>query len=472
MQGGSHRRRGGVHADTSLDAHASGDIQRTTGPAPVPGPARSRTAPLESPGPDGQVIAQTATGEAYQGPAADSGIQLLLPENDVADPVISIVIPALNEERTVAEFVEWCKEGIARVGLPGEVMIVSSSTDRTDELALAHGARVLSTPKRGLGRAYIDATPYIRGQYVLVGDADCTYDFREIAPFVEKLRAGYDFVMGSRFRGTIEPRAMPLHHRYFGTPVTNWIFNFVLGASFSDIHCGMRGLTREAYQRIDLKSQGWEYASEMILKSLHLQLKTTEIPIDFYRDRNGRVSTHKRLGWLTPWKAGWDSLRIMFTLGADFFLYKPGWVLAILGLAAVALMTPGTVNIGSARLASNSQFLAVAVSVIGVSAIYVGILAKVINDLTGHALPRWMGWFPYSRTFVISALLVLIGVVANCVLVGVYIANGLAIPPSAARVVHVAITGLLLVMLGFLTFTFTLVLHAVALRLQRSSWVG
>ena len=156
---------------------------------------------------------------------ADPEVRLLIPEADVAEPQISIVIPALDEERTIAEFVEWCKEGLAAVGAPGEILIVSSSSDKTNEIALGHGARVLSTPKRGLGRAYIDSMPYIRGQYVIVGDADCTYDFRQIAPFVEKLREGYEFVMGSRFRGTIEPKAMPAHHRYFGTPVTNWILN-------------------------------------------------------------------------------------------------------------------------------------------------------------------------------------------------------------------------------------------------------
>lgn len=403
-------------------------------------------------------------------PASPSGvaIRLLTPEHDVADPEISIVVPAMNEERTVEEFVDWCMEGLSHTGMPGEVIIVSSSTDRTDELALAHGARVLSTPPRGLGQAYIDAGPYIRGRYVMVGDADCTYDFREIAPFIEKLQEGYDFVMGSRFRGTIEPHAMPALHRYFGTPVTNWIFNRLVSVPFSDIHCGMRGLTTDAYRRIDLKSGGWEYASEMILKSLHLKLQTTEIPINFYRDRNERVSTVKRRGWLTPWKAGWTSLRVMFTFGADFFLYRPGWLLAILGLVGVALTTPGTLTIGSARLQTTTQFLFVVLALIGVSAIYLGVLARAINDLTDSAIRRWTRTFTYNRTFLISAALAVLGVIPNAVLLGVYFAAGFVIPPAAVGVVHLAITGLFLFMLAFLTFTFTLVLHALALRLSRS----
>src|SRR5579883_2286229 len=132
-----------------------------------------------------------------------SDVQLLIPANDTQDPEISIVIPALNEELTITEFVEWCQEGLSKAGVKGEVLIIDSSSDRTPQLALAAGARVLKTPKRGLGRAYIDALPFVRGKYLLLGDADLTYDFREIRPFVEKFRKGYEYIMGSRFKGTI-----------------------------------------------------------------------------------------------------------------------------------------------------------------------------------------------------------------------------------------------------------------------------
>ncbi len=201
-----------------------------------------------------------------------SSVQLLIPDIDTTDPEVSIVIPALNEELTIAEFVAWCHEGLAKAQVRGEVLIVDSSTDATAEKALAGGARVLVTPKRGLGRAYIDAIPFIRGKYVLLGDADLTYDFRETAPFVEKFRQGYEFVMGSRFAGHIEDGAMPGLHRYFGTPLTNWILNVLYSADFSDIHCGMRGITREALVAMDIQSQSWEYASEMVLKSVQMKL--------------------------------------------------------------------------------------------------------------------------------------------------------------------------------------------------------
>src|ERR1700733_5822725 len=130
-------------------------------------------------------------------PSVPADVQLLVPRNDVEEPEISIVIPALNEELTITEFVEWCKAGLKAAGVKGEVLIIDSSTDSTPQLALAAGARVLKTPKRGLGRAYIDALPFIRGKYLLLGDADLTYDFREIKPFLDKFREGYEYIMGS-----------------------------------------------------------------------------------------------------------------------------------------------------------------------------------------------------------------------------------------------------------------------------------
>lgn len=233
-------------------------------------------------------------------PDAEPAPELLVPQDDTEAPELSIVIPAMNERITIGDFVDWCKAGLRGAGVTGEILIVDSSTDETAEIAIRHGARVLRTPKRGLGRAYIDAIPYIRGKYVLMGDADCTYDFRELSGFVEKFRGGFEFVMGSRFRGYIEPDSMPPLHRYFGTPFTTWILNALYGTRFSDIHSGMRGITREALTRIKLESQSWEYASEMVLKSVCLKLRTAEVPVRFLKDREGRLSHMKRGGWMEP----------------------------------------------------------------------------------------------------------------------------------------------------------------------------
>src|SRR5712672_2152138 len=182
----------------------------------------------------------------------DPEVTLWIPPGDEPDPEFSIVIPALNEQLTIEEFIGWCQEGLRAAGVRGEILIVDSSADATGEIALRGGARVLRTPKRGLGRAYLDALPHIRGRYVLMGDCDCTYDFRQLQAFVQQFHGGAEFVMGSRFRGYIEPGSMPPLHRYLGTPVTTWILNILYSGRFSDIHCGMRGITRDALQRLQL----------------------------------------------------------------------------------------------------------------------------------------------------------------------------------------------------------------------------
>jgi glycosyltransferase involved in cell wall biosynthesis len=248
--------------------------------------------------------------------ACSDGLELRIPPSDIADPEVTILIPTLDEALTIGEFIDWCQVGIAASAIRAEIVIVDSSGDRTAEIALGKGARVLKTPLRGLGRAYIDAVPHLRGRLIIMGDADCTYDFRNLAPFISAYRAGAAFVMGSRFKGTIAPGAMPALHRYFGIPLTTFILNLVCGTRFSDIHCGMRALTRDALVRMDLRSQGWEYASEMVLKAVHMGLATTEVAIDFLPCPPGRQSHMKRRGPLEPWRAGWANLRATMAFAA------------------------------------------------------------------------------------------------------------------------------------------------------------
>ena len=387
-------------------------------------------------------------------------VRLVIPDDDVEHPQVSIVVPALNEELTIADFLGWCKEGLARAGVTGEILIVDSSTDRTPEIALSHGARVLCTPKRGLGRAYIDAIPFIRGRWVVVGDADCTYDFRELGAFVEKLRQGYDFVMGSRFKGSIEAGAMPALHRYVGTPVTTWILNRVYSSRFSDIHCGMRGITRDALVRMNLRSESWEYASEMVLKSVRMKLRTDEVPISFYRDRDGRVSHHRRAGWLSPWKAAWINLRAMFVNGADFFALKPGLLFLAVGLCMALPLTTGPVTIGSVTFSLFTMLLSSTLTLLGLQCLFFGCLAQVLCDQTGIARLRWSRIFPYTRTVVLSVGAFTLGVLLTVPLVLKYVEFGLTLPTDITTRNHLALAGLLLMLAGFMTFAFTLVLHA------------
>src|SRR5215469_6632430 len=391
---------------------------------------------------------------------ADPELRLLLPERDVERPEVSVVIPALNEELTVGEFVDWCQEGFGRAGVQGEVLIIDSGTDRTAEIALAHGARVLKSPKRGLGRAYIDALPFIRAPFVVMGDADCTYDFRDVCLFVEKYRQGYEYVMGSRFRGSIEDGSMPPLHRYLGTPVTTWILNRLYSSRFSDIHCGMRGITTDALQRLQLESQSWEYASEMVLKSVHLRLRIAEVPVKFYKDREGRLSHHKRSGWFSPWQAAWINLRAMFVYGADFFVLRPGWPLLVLGLLLTLPLTFGPIAVGRVTFSLYWMFAGFAASVLGLQGVYMGWLARIFYDFTGTTRRRLLGLFPYTRTVVLSFLLGVAGVVLTLPLIALYVRGGLRLPVEPGVASHMAVTGLLFCLSGFITFVFMLLVHA------------
>jgi glycosyltransferase involved in cell wall biosynthesis len=398
--------------------------------------------------------------------AHDPEISLALPDKDVADPEFSIVIPALNEELTISDFVSWCHEGMSKAGVRGEILIVDSGKDRTRELALAGGARVLTTPKRGLGRAYQDALPFIRGKFVIMGDCDCTYDFRELAPFVEKFHGGAEFVMGSRFRGYIEPGSMPPLHRYLGTPVTTWILNVIFSSHFSDIHCGMRGISKDALARMDIRSQSWEYASEMVLKSVHMRLRTEEVPIRFLKDREGRLSHHKRSGWFSPWHAAWINLRAMFVYGADFFLFKPGLVLFVVGALLTLPLSFGPITLGPVTLSLHWMLLGMSLLLLGLQCIYMGVLAKVFFDYTGEVTAKWFRRFSYTRSVVLSGLVFLAGFVCAALLVRVYFKLGLRLADDDPMN-HLGFTGLMLMIAGFMSFTFTLILHSTAVAVRR-----
>jgi glycosyltransferase involved in cell wall biosynthesis len=399
----------------------------------------------------------------------DPDLILHIPEHDVEAPELSIVIPAMNEEAVMTEFMAWCHEGIAKAGVVAEILILDSSSDRTPEIALENGARVLKMPVRGLGRAYLDAIDVIRGKYVIMGDADCTYDFREIQPFLEHFRAGYEFVLGSRFAGSIEPGAMPPLHRYFGTPLTIAILNVLYGTSFTDIHCGMRGVTLEALKRMNLRSQSWEYASEMIVKSVRLNLNTIQAPVHFYKDREGRLSHHKRIGWFSPWHAGWINLRAMLIHGADFFVLKPGIALLLLGLMITVTLSVGPVTIAGITLSLNTMFLGAMISILGLQSFFLGCMAEGLYDPTGERKRVWVERFSYTPMMVASGLVFCGGVLLCLNFVNAYVGAGYTVFGGMVGTNHMAVLGLLAITLSFIAFISTLLLHAIHANIRASS---
>jgi glycosyltransferase involved in cell wall biosynthesis len=394
-------------------------------------------------------------------------VSVLVPELLIGEAVeVSIVVPCLNEELTVGEFVDWCSEGLAAAGVSGEVLIVDSSSDRSPVIAAEHGARVISVPKRGLGRAYIDAVPYVRGHIAIMGDCDLTYDFRKLDGFISAIRGGHDFVMGTRTKGEIEPGAMPTLHRYFGSPATTLMFNIIYGTRFSDIHCGMRAITREALERMELESHGWEYASEMILKAHKLRMRTTEVPVRFWKDREGRESHLRRGGWRTPWIAGWDSLRVMFLYAPDFFLLGPGVVLLALGLLMAGGLAAGPFTALGIGFNLHWMLLGIVAATVGYSAVQLALLARAFYDFDYLQTDRLLRTLTYNRGMLASGLLLFVGIIPNTMLLWRWLSNDFHLP----SIQYFSVFGLLLLILGFQTFGFTLLLHMLGgrSRLRRS----
>jgi hypothetical protein len=274
--------------------------------------------------------------------------------------------------------------------------------------------------------------------------------------------------MGSRFKGTIAPGAMPGLHRYFGSPLTTFILNVMLGSKFSDIYCGMRGITRDALTRMDLRSQGWEYASEMVLKSVHMGLVTTEVPINFLAAPDGRLSHMKRRGWCEPWRAGWMNLRAILTYGVNFFLLKPGAALLALGLMFLIPLSFGPIAVGPAKFSLNTMLLALAIATLGLSMVFSGFIARVLFDYSETLQARIEGALPLDRTFIGCMLAAIAGLLVMLPFVRDGIAHDFALQEGSIRA-HRAVMGLWLVGAAFQTFIFALMIRVLGAVLPRRS---
>jgi len=221
----------------------------------------------------------------------------------------------------------------------------------------------------------------------------------------------------------------------------------------------MRGITRDALIAMDIQSQSWEYASEMVLKSVQMELKRAEVPVHFLKDREGRLSHHKRAGWRSPWIAGWINLRSMLIHGAEFFALRPGlWVWAI-GFLFTLLVSMGPITIGRYTFSIYWMLLGMAVSVAGLQSFYLGCLSQLFHDYTGRARIRWLRVFSYNRSVITSAVLTATGLGCLIPLVREYFSNGLRLPAEPNLAARLAIFGLLLLITGFANFVFTLVFH-------------
>lgn len=245
-------------------------------------------------------------------------------------PDVSIVIPCLNEVETLPECLGEARQALSLLsqdhGLTGEIVLADNgSTDGSQTLATGLGARVVGISRRGYGSALIGGIENARGRYVVMGDADCSYDFREAVAMVVKLSQGFDLCMGSRLKGTILPGAMPWKNRYIGNPVLSGILNLLFRSGLSDAHCGLRAFTKDAFARMRLSSTGMEFASEMVIKARLVGLRCTELPITLRPDKRGRPPH------LRPWRDGWRHLRYLFMLSPAWLFFVPSAIFGLIG---------------------------------------------------------------------------------------------------------------------------------------------
>ena len=248
---------------------------------------------------------------------------------------LTILMPCLNEAATVAACVDAAQQALRDLGVPGEVLVADNgSTDGSRELAAAHGARVVPVAERGYGAALLAGIEAARGRYVVMGDADLSYDFAEAGRYLAKLREGYDLVMGNRFEGAIEPGAMPSLHRYVGNPVLSGLGRLFFGSPVGDFHSGMRGFRRDAMTGLHLRTTGMEFASEMIVRASLAKLRIGEVPTTLRPDRRGRPPH------LRTWRDGWRHLRFLLLYSPRWLFLYPGAVLALVGLVASAALLP------------------------------------------------------------------------------------------------------------------------------------
>jgi glycosyltransferase involved in cell wall biosynthesis len=314
---------------------------------------------------------------------------------------VSIVMPCLNEEESIAICVEKAKQWLERSGYRGEVLVVDNgSTDRSRELALAAGARVIEEPRRGYGSAYLTGIPQARGEYIIMGDCDDTYDFSNLEPLIAPLRDGCELVVGNRYAGGIRPGAMTWSHRYIGTPVITFLLRMFTGAHLGDSQCGLRAFTREAYQRMGLHSTGMEFASEMILKATRRGLRVAEVPIPYF-PRLGEAK-------LNTFRDGWRHLRFLMLFTPAYVFTVPGLILSLLG--AVAMATALLVSRGSIDAWPHwpAVFVGPMLLVVGINALLLGLAAHLVASSKGITSESRLSRL-YRRHFSLEAFLVAAG---------------------------------------------------------------
>ncbi|ELZ14074.1 glycosyl transferase family 2 [Haloterrigena salina JCM 13891] len=320
---------------------------------------------------DGSTSAEQAP-EAEQVLEHRSADELLVGRDSDVNPELSVVMPTLNEEEGIETCIGWIKSAVEELQLPTEIIISDSSTDRTPEIAREMGAIVVEPDQPGYGYAYRYAFERARGEYIAMGDADTTYDFKDIPRLLSHLEeTGADMVMGSRLEGEIRPGAMPTLHQYIGNPLLTKFLNLFYRAGVSDAHSGFRVFRRQALDEMNLETTGMEFASEMIMEAGAKDLVIEETPI-IYHEREGEET-------LESFKDGWRHVRFMLVNAPGYLFSAPGLLMSLLGMAVMGIAYSG-VSIGEASLGIHSMIAGSLLTIVGYQVASLGVFAAVTSD--------------------------------------------------------------------------------------------
>src|SRR5690349_16872967 len=341
-----------------------------------------------------------------------------LPSDD--ELIVSVVIPCLNEEDNIEACVTRALEVMREAGIPGEVVVAdNASEDRSAELAEAAGARVIYEPRRGYGSAYLAGFKAARGRYIVMADADLTYDFAEIPRFVENLDAGADLVMGDRM-DNIHPGAMPWLHRYVGNPILTGILNLFFRTGIKDAHCGMRAVRRAVLPQLDLRTTGMEFASEMVIRASKEKLDIREFPIE-YHPRGGESK-------LSSFRDGWRHLRFLLVHSPTYLFMLPGAVLLFLGTLIAATVVTG-IDVLGREWNLHTMVAGSLLMVVGVQIVSLGLCAHAYGTYFMNEKDPWFdrmrARFKLEHGLLLGGAVTLAGLTMAAVIVIQWLSRGL-----------------------------------------------
>ena len=382
-------------------------------------------------------------------------------------PEISVVIPCLNEAETLATCIEKIKTSFDGNAIRYEVIVADNgSTDLSPEIALERGARLIHVQAKGYGNALMGGISQAKAHFIIMGDADDSYDFTALMPFLEKLREGYDLVMGNRFLGGIQAGAMPFLHRYLGNPVLSGIGRLFFRTPIGDFHCGLRGFTRAAYNRMDLQTTGMEFASEMVVKASLLGLRITEVPTTLSPDGRSRPPH------LRTWRDGWRHLRFMLLYSPRWLFLYPGFMLIALGLLGMLWLWSGPRQLFGVKFDIHTFLYAAMTVIIGFQAISFAVFSKVFAISQGlmsedARLTRVFRYINLEVGLIAGVALIILGLGGSIYAVRIWERASFG-PLEPAKTLRMVIPAVLMMVLGFQVILSSFLMSVLGLRRKGS----